>query len=136
MLLVVPNGKVKLLNALPFAPADLRRDSLETAWQAYREAWRTPEVREFVARCRTEPALLRHANETWAMSPGLMQPQHRAVPFCTNRCAWCSAPELRTGGMQYRITGPAGRRRYPSRAAPASAKGGDEPDRRPAPRAS
>jgi hypothetical protein len=25
MLLVVPNGKVKLLNALPFAPADLRR---------------------------------------------------------------------------------------------------------------
>ena len=29
MLLVVPNGKVKLLNALPFAPADLRRDSLD-----------------------------------------------------------------------------------------------------------
>ena len=28
MLLVVPNGKVKLLNALPFAPADLRHDSL------------------------------------------------------------------------------------------------------------
>ena len=68
MLLVVPNGKVKLLNALPFAPADLRRDSLETAWQAYRDAWRAPEVREFVARCRTEPALLRHANETWAMA--------------------------------------------------------------------
>jgi MoaA/NifB/PqqE/SkfB family radical SAM enzyme len=32
MLLVVPNGKVKLLNALPFSPADLRRDSLEAAW--------------------------------------------------------------------------------------------------------
>ncbi len=28
MLLVVPNGKVKLLNALPFAAADLRRDSM------------------------------------------------------------------------------------------------------------
>ena len=68
MLLVVPNGKVKLLNALPFSPADLRRDSLETAWRAYREAWRTPEVREFVARCRTHPALLAHANETWAMA--------------------------------------------------------------------
>ena len=68
MLLVVPNGKVKLLNALPFAPADLRRDSLETAWRAYREAWRAPEVREFVARCRTHPALLAHANETWAMA--------------------------------------------------------------------
>jgi MoaA/NifB/PqqE/SkfB family radical SAM enzyme len=31
MLLVVPNGKVKLLNALPFAPADLRRDSIPQA---------------------------------------------------------------------------------------------------------
>ena len=52
MLLVVPNGKVKLLNALPFAPADLRRDSLEKAWHAYRDAWRSDEVRAFVGRCR------------------------------------------------------------------------------------
>jgi MoaA/NifB/PqqE/SkfB family radical SAM enzyme len=65
MLLVVPNGKVKLLNALPFAPADLRRDSIEQAWNAYREAWRSERVREFIERCRFEPALLRHANETW-----------------------------------------------------------------------
>lgn len=67
MLLVVPNGKVKLLNALPFAPADLRRDSLESAWQAYRNAWRSSEVREFIAACRTNPALLKHANETWPL---------------------------------------------------------------------
>ena len=68
MLLVVPNGKVKLLNALPFAPADLRRQSLSEAWLAYRAAWRSDEVRDFVRRCRSEPALLRHANETW--TPG------------------------------------------------------------------
>lgn len=67
MLLVVPNGKVKLLNALPFAPADLRRQSLDSAWAAYRDAWRSPEVRDFVLRCRSEPALLRHANETWPL---------------------------------------------------------------------
>ena len=67
MLLVVPNGKVKLLNALPFAPADLRSDSLEQAWQAYRDAWRSSEVREFVTACRSNPDLLRHANETWAL---------------------------------------------------------------------
>ena len=67
MLLVVPNGKVKLLNALPFAPADLRRDSLAQAWQAYRDAWRTAEVREFIAGCRADPARLIHANETWPM---------------------------------------------------------------------
>lgn len=65
MLLCVPNGKVKLLNALPFAPADLRRDSLPEAWQAYRDAWHAPEVRNFVAALRANPALLRHANETW-----------------------------------------------------------------------
>lgn len=67
MLLVVPNGKVKLLNALPFAPADLRHDSFAQAWQAYRNAWRAKEVREFVVACRANPALLRHANETWPM---------------------------------------------------------------------
>jgi MoaA/NifB/PqqE/SkfB family radical SAM enzyme len=71
MLLVVPNGKVKLLNALPFAPADLRRDTLHDAWHAYRDAWRTEEVRDFVMRCRGEPVLLRHANETWALQPSV-----------------------------------------------------------------
>ena len=69
MLLVVPNGKVKLLNALPFAPADLRRDSLEAAWDAYRAAWRSDAVRSFVERCSADPALLRHANETWKLPP-------------------------------------------------------------------
>jgi MoaA/NifB/PqqE/SkfB family radical SAM enzyme len=67
MLLVVPNGKVKLLNALPFAPADLRHDSLEEAWQAYRAAWRSAEVRDFVTNCVNDPALLRHCNETWPL---------------------------------------------------------------------
>jgi MoaA/NifB/PqqE/SkfB family radical SAM enzyme len=67
MLLIVPNGKVKLLNALPFSPADLRVQTLYEAWDAYRSAWRAPEVRRFIARCRTEPALLLHANETWAV---------------------------------------------------------------------
>jgi hypothetical protein len=68
MLLVVPNGKVKLLNALPFSPADLRIDSLEDAWRAYRDAWRAPQVRDFATRCRSDPRLLRHANETWPVA--------------------------------------------------------------------
>ncbi len=67
MLLVVPNGKVKLLNALPFAPADLRRQTLAESWDAYRAAWQAPEVREFISRCRENPGLLHHANETWRM---------------------------------------------------------------------
>jgi MoaA/NifB/PqqE/SkfB family radical SAM enzyme len=67
MLLVVPNGKVKLLNALPFAPADLRCDSLDQAWRAYRAAWQTDEVREFIVACRRDSGLLRHANESWSL---------------------------------------------------------------------
>lgn len=65
MLLIVPNGRVKLLNALPFAVADLRRDLLNHAWRAYRDGWRRNEVRAFVAACRIRPELLRHANATW-----------------------------------------------------------------------
>jgi hypothetical protein len=77
----VPNGKVKLLNALPFAPADLRRDSLAQAWRAYRDAWRTDEVRAFVVNCRTEPRLLGHANETWPMGTNRgRMPAPAAVP--------------------------------------------------------
>ena len=71
MLLVVPNGKVKLLNALPFAAADLRHDSLNDAWLAYRNAWRSREVREFVTACRANPELLKHANETWVLGEKL-----------------------------------------------------------------
>jgi len=65
MLLIVPNGQVKLLNAMPFAVADLRRDSVEDAWEAYRTGWRDERVRAFVSGCRADPGRLRHANETW-----------------------------------------------------------------------
>lgn len=67
MLLVVPNGKCKLLNALPFAPADIRRSSIEQAWKLYQEAWASDEVKDFVNACQTRPELLLHANETWPM---------------------------------------------------------------------
>lgn len=65
MLLVVPNGKVKLLNALPFAPADLRTASIEQAWDAYRAAWHSDAVRDFIHGLRGDPTGLLHANATW-----------------------------------------------------------------------
>ena len=67
MLLVVPNGRVKLLNALPFSVADLRHDSLDDAWRAYRAGWQRAEVRAFVLACRERPELLRHANAIWPL---------------------------------------------------------------------
>jgi MoaA/NifB/PqqE/SkfB family radical SAM enzyme len=67
MLLVVPNGMVKLMNALPFVAANLQRDTIAFAWEAYRRAWASREVLEFVLACRSNPELLRHANETWSL---------------------------------------------------------------------
>jgi MoaA/NifB/PqqE/SkfB family radical SAM enzyme len=67
MLLIVPNGKVKLLNALPFSVADLRHETFMQAWRGYLAGWRAPQVRTFVTACRSQPSLLRHANATWAI---------------------------------------------------------------------
>ncbi|HMD73244.1 MAG TPA: radical SAM protein [Steroidobacteraceae bacterium] len=67
MLLVVPNGMVKLMNALPFVAAQLPRDGIAAAWSAYRRAWRSREVADFVVGCRADPAMLRHANDTWKL---------------------------------------------------------------------
>jgi len=46
---------------------DRRAGDIHRAWDAYRAAWRSPEVRDFVTRCAADPGLLRHANETWAV---------------------------------------------------------------------
>jgi MoaA/NifB/PqqE/SkfB family radical SAM enzyme len=43
-LLVLPNGQVKVAAALPYICADLRNESLEDAWTAYRGAWGSEEV--------------------------------------------------------------------------------------------
>ena len=66
MMLVVPNGRAKLLNALPFAPGDLRKHSFLECWELYKEAWRSDEVRDFIDRAQSDSTLLLYANDTWA----------------------------------------------------------------------
>ena len=67
-LLVLPNGWVKVAAALPHICADLRRDSLAQAWEAYRIAWRSDTVQvaaQDAMRDRT-----RHAQaNTWRLLP-------------------------------------------------------------------
>lgn len=76
MTLVVPNGKVKLLNALPFAVADLQKETLAEAWPKVVRAWKNPTVLDFVRKAQTDPALLQHANECWDLRdvPAAAQP--------------------------------------------------------------
>jgi len=71
MVLVVPNGRAKLLNALPFAVADLKTETLASAWPKVGAAWKSPEVQEFVRRAQTETDLLTHANECWDLAVSL-----------------------------------------------------------------
>ncbi|OGR90097.1 MAG: hypothetical protein A2V88_04030 [Elusimicrobia bacterium RBG_16_66_12] len=68
MVLVVPNGRAKLLNALPFAVADLKMETLASAWPKVGAAWKSREVQDFVRRAQTETDLLKHANECWDLA--------------------------------------------------------------------
>lgn len=49
-MLVLPNGKVKVAAALPYLCADLRRQSMTDAWDAYRNAWRDETVMDAIRR--------------------------------------------------------------------------------------
>ena len=61
-LLVIPNGKVKLIGPLPFICGDLKKKSLKDIWQDYKEAWRKPEVIEFTKKVIADPDLLAQSN--------------------------------------------------------------------------
>ncbi len=61
-LLVIPNGKVKLIGPLPFICGDLKKKSLKDIWQDYKQAWRKPEVIEFTKKVIADPKLLTQSN--------------------------------------------------------------------------
>jgi len=48
LLIVLPNGLVKLINALPFVCGDLRKQSLAEIWGHFQRAWQDPRVSQFV----------------------------------------------------------------------------------------
>ncbi|HTX04700.1 MAG TPA: radical SAM protein [Steroidobacteraceae bacterium] len=55
LLIVLPNGLVKLINALPFVCGDLRRQSLGEVWANFQRAWQDPRVAQFVEDLATDP---------------------------------------------------------------------------------
>ena len=61
-LLVIPNGKVKLIGPLPFLCGDLKKKSLKDIWEDYKEAWRKPQVIEFTKKVIADPNLLAESN--------------------------------------------------------------------------
>jgi hypothetical protein len=55
LLIVLPNGLVKLINALPFVCGDLRKQSLGEIWGNFQRAWQDPRVSEFVDALARDP---------------------------------------------------------------------------------
>jgi MoaA/NifB/PqqE/SkfB family radical SAM enzyme len=55
LLIVLPNGLVKLINALPFICGDLRRQSLSEIWAHFQHAWKDPRVAQFVDDLAADP---------------------------------------------------------------------------------
>jgi MoaA/NifB/PqqE/SkfB family radical SAM enzyme len=55
LLIILPNGLVKLINALPFVCGDLRRQSLRQIWVRFQQAWRNPAVSSFVDDMAADP---------------------------------------------------------------------------------
>ena len=58
LFIVLPNGKVKLINALPFTCGDLRTDSLVQVWAKFQDAWKSPRVSAFVDRLAEDPGIV------------------------------------------------------------------------------
>ena len=56
LLIVLPNGLVKLINALPFVCGDLRTQSLQEIWAKFQRAWQDSRVAQFVEDLATDPA--------------------------------------------------------------------------------
>ena len=55
LLIVLPNGLVKLINALPFVCGDLRKQSLGEIWANFQRCWQDPRVAEFVEALARDP---------------------------------------------------------------------------------
>ncbi len=55
LLIVLPNGLVKLINALPFVCGDLRKQSLGQIWANFQRAWQDPRVSDFVDALARDP---------------------------------------------------------------------------------
>lgn len=63
LLIVLPNGLVKLINALPFICGDLRREPLQQVWANFRRAWHDPRVSTFIDELAVDPGRTKTLHE-------------------------------------------------------------------------
>ena len=124
LLIVLPNGLVKLINALPFICGDLRRQSLTEIWANFQRAWQDPRVAQFVARS------LRRSRQDVVAAPmgasmtatpgdsracGAARDRQLAARSCTCVSAWCATASFSTPVCCRTASARRGRTRSPAR---------------------
>lgn len=62
-LLVLPNGRVKLIGPLPFTCGDFKKQSLKEVWTNYKKFWKEPRVLDYTKRVIEDPRLLADSNK-------------------------------------------------------------------------
>ena len=70
---ILPNGKIKMIAALPFLCADLKEHSLREAWERYKQGWKHPMIKEFIARIQEDETLLSQNNQFVDLKYDLIQ---------------------------------------------------------------
>jgi pyrroloquinoline quinone biosynthesis protein E len=60
-ILMMANGKVRLLNSIPYVVADVRKHSMEEIWERYKNGWRHPKVKEWVEEVSKNPKMVAKA---------------------------------------------------------------------------
>ena len=63
LLIVLPNGLVKLINALPFVCGDLRHQSLGEIWANFQHAWKASRVAKFIDDLADDPGKTKTLHE-------------------------------------------------------------------------
>jgi MoaA/NifB/PqqE/SkfB family radical SAM enzyme len=67
LFIILPNGKVKLINALPFTCGDLRAQKLGQVWANFQRAWKDPRVEQFVDQLELDPTIVSRLHQWVAL---------------------------------------------------------------------
>ena len=67
LFIILPNGQVKLINALPFTCGDLRSQSLGRVWANFQNAWKNPQVARFIEQLAVDPNIVSRLHQWVAL---------------------------------------------------------------------
>ena len=67
LFIVLPNGKVKLINALPFTCGDLRAQKLGQVWENFQKAWKDKRVAAFIDQLAGNPEVVSQLHQWVAL---------------------------------------------------------------------